>query len=156
MVYEAITEGGITRFMAIYLHGGPAVIGPVRSARPHFIYLAEEYDPVFVHCGESYEALQILANNSPVRNLDQLKYGKPFWRGHTRTAPHDLYTSSARLRKFAAAKGGTTRRQHCLISATAGDSTGTPAREVMINFNGAVHYRLRFVYDQQPAGTGAL
>ncbi len=100
VVYEAITEGGITRFLAIYLNGEPAVIGPVRSARPHFIYLAQEYDPVFVHCGESYEALQILARNSPVRNLDQIKYGKPFWRSRKRPAPHNLYTSSARLAKI--------------------------------------------------------
>ena len=60
VVYEAITEGGITRFLAVYLHGNPAVIGPVRSARPHFIDLAREYEAAFVHCGESYEALQIL------------------------------------------------------------------------------------------------
>ncbi len=153
VVYEAITEGGITRFMAIYLHGEPAVIGPVRSARPHFIYLAEEYDPVFVHCGESYEALQILAQNAPVLDLDQLKYGKPFWRAHTRSAPHNLYTSTARLRKFASARGWNGAVSTLPNFSNGGQfTTGTPAREVMVNFNGAVHYRLRFVYDQQAGG----
>jgi len=38
LVYEALAEGGITRFMAVYNLTQPiAKIGPVRSARPYFL-----------------------------------------------------------------------------------------------------------------------
>src|SRR5690606_27579265 len=37
VVYEAIAEGGITRFLALYQEARPALIGPVRSLRPYFI-----------------------------------------------------------------------------------------------------------------------
>lgn len=153
VVYEGITEGGITRFLAIYLRGAPAVIGPVRSARPHFIYLAQEFDPIFVHCGESYEALQILADKPPFYNLDQLKYGKPFWREHSREAPHNLYTSSERLRHFITEKGWDGSVPELPNFSHGGLLTnGTPAQDVQLNFSGAVHYRLRFVYDATAGG----
>jgi len=153
VVYEAITEGGITRFLAIYLNGEPAVIGPVRSARPHFIYLAQEYDPIFVHCGESEEALQILSGYAPVRDLDQLKHGKPFWRSHARSAPHNLYTSCERLRDYTEKQGWDHPTPTLPNFSNGGQITnGTPAHEVCINFNGAIRYRLRFVYDAQRSG----
>ena len=37
IVYEALAEGGITRFIAIFHDNIPTVAGPVRSARPYFV-----------------------------------------------------------------------------------------------------------------------
>ena len=37
IVYEAVTEGGITRFMGIFSQSYPTKAGPVRSARSYFI-----------------------------------------------------------------------------------------------------------------------
>lgn len=59
IVYEAVAEGGITRFMAIYYcqaqRGAPNRydIGPVRSARTYFLDLASEYSdyPLYTHVG---------------------------------------------------------------------------------------------------------
>jgi len=42
VIYEAIAEGGITRFGAVYYCGVAArdtIVGPVRSARTHFVNL---------------------------------------------------------------------------------------------------------------------
>ena len=150
VVYEAITEGGITRFMAVYLQGAPAVIGPVRSIRPHFLDIAREYDPAIVHCGQSYEALQILATTPGLYNLDQLKYAKPFWRDHTRKAPHNLYTAADKLRAFLTHEkweGEVSDLPH--FTGTGQPMTGTPANTVDINFGGAVCYGLRMSYDPQ-------
>ncbi|MHB9129804.1 MAG: DUF3048 domain-containing protein [Armatimonadota bacterium] len=152
-VYETITEGGITRFLAIYLHEDPAVIGPVRSVRPHFIDLAREYNAAIVHCGESYEALQILAMSPQLYNLDQMKYPKPFWRDRTRIAPHNLYTSSAKLREFMVKE-----QWEGVVSQVPGFvgsgkiEAGNPATKIAISFGGAVKYKLRFEYDQQAGG----
>jgi hypothetical protein len=56
VVYEAVAEGGITRFLAIYYCGAAAQdvkVSPVRSARVYFIDWATEYgiSPIFMHVG---------------------------------------------------------------------------------------------------------
>lgn len=59
IVYEAVAEGGITRFMAVFYCNAtrPAPykydLGPVRSARTYFLDLASEYSdyPLYVHVG---------------------------------------------------------------------------------------------------------
>jgi hypothetical protein len=61
VVYEANSEGGITRFMGIFycnaVRGAASKydIGPVRSARTYFLDLASEYAdyPLYVHVGGS-------------------------------------------------------------------------------------------------------
>lgn len=58
MIYEAVAEGGITRFLAVYYCGASAAdvrIGPVRSARVAFINWAIEFggNPLFLHVGEA-------------------------------------------------------------------------------------------------------
>ena len=153
VVYEAITEGGITRFEAIFLHGSPPVIGPVRSARPHFIDIAREYQAVYVHCGESYEALQILSADTSLFNLDQMRFDQPFWRDRTREAPHNLYTSADRLRRFAEALhwDAPVSPLPCFYSDLALPA-GTPAAKVGIHFPGAVDYRLQLVYNPLRGG----
>ncbi len=57
IVFEAVTEGGITRFMAIYSQKYPTKAGPVRSARSYFIDWLSEYDAFYVHAGGSPKAL---------------------------------------------------------------------------------------------------
>lgn len=59
IVYEANSEGGITRFMGVFYCHATQVstqkydIGPVRSARTYFLDLASEYAdyPLYVHVG---------------------------------------------------------------------------------------------------------
>ena len=56
VVYEAVAEGGITRFLGIYYCGAAAEdvkVSPVRSARVYFIDWAAEYglNPIFMHVG---------------------------------------------------------------------------------------------------------
>src|SRR3990167_9598544 len=44
IVYEALAEGGITRFLAIYTTAEAIpTIGPIRSARTYYVDWAEEY-----------------------------------------------------------------------------------------------------------------
>lgn len=56
VVYEAVAEGGITRFLALFYCGAAAenvTIGPIRSARIYFINWISEYgkEPLYVHFG---------------------------------------------------------------------------------------------------------
>jgi hypothetical protein len=56
IIYEAVAEGGITRFLTVFYCGASAEdveIAPIRSARVYFINLAAGYgnDPIFLHQG---------------------------------------------------------------------------------------------------------
>lgn len=62
VVYEALAEGGVTRFMAVFYCGNAAYalagdydVGPVRSARTYFVDWASEYAdyPLYAHVGGS-------------------------------------------------------------------------------------------------------
>ena len=73
IVYEALAEGGITRFLAIYARGHTAEvpqIGPVRSARPYYIDWVEELGAMFVHIGGSPQALTEI-NKRDIFDLNQ-------------------------------------------------------------------------------------
>lgn len=66
VVYEAVAEGGITRFLAVFYCGiadNNYIIGQIRSARVYFINYALEYgkNPLFVHWGGANN----ICNNCP-------------------------------------------------------------------------------------------
>lgn len=55
IVYEAVAEGGITRFMGLFYcnaaMAGNITLAPVRSARIYFVNLISEYDGLYNHVG---------------------------------------------------------------------------------------------------------
>jgi hypothetical protein len=54
IVYEAVAEGGITRFMGVFYCGAAAQsvnVAPVRSARVYFLPWVLEYDALYNHVG---------------------------------------------------------------------------------------------------------
>ncbi|MCG0274750.1 MAG: DUF3048 domain-containing protein [Thermosediminibacteraceae bacterium] len=105
IVYEVLAEGGITRFLALYLGEDADEIGPVRSARPYFLDFAMEYDPIYVHYGGSPQAYLDLKKNSNIDNIDGIYDNVTFWRDKTRRAPHNAYTSTDNILKTAQKRG---------------------------------------------------
>lgn len=100
VVYEAVVEAGITRFMAVYANREAEVVGPVRSARHYYVYWACEYNAIYAHCGSSpqgYDALRAVGLTS----LDDTYGTGSFWRSNDRVAPHNLYASTRALRDSA-------------------------------------------------------
>ncbi|MFH1207923.1 MAG: DUF3048 domain-containing protein [Patescibacteria group bacterium] len=98
VVYEALAEGGITRFMAVFAQPliGVPEIGPVRSARSYYVDWALEYQALYVHVGGSPQALaQIKADD--VLDFSQFYHAPFFWRDSKRSAPHNLYTSGEKM-----------------------------------------------------------
>lgn len=57
VVFEAIAEGGITRFAAIYQNPENAIIGPIRSLRIYFLDWDVPFGCTVVHAGGSIEAV---------------------------------------------------------------------------------------------------
>lgn len=107
IVFEAVAEGGITRFNALYQESRPALIGPVRSVRPYYVEWAAAYDPAVVHIGGSHRALQMVRGGGYGTDLDQFFNPGAYWRASDRYAPHNVYTSFDRLDALMAEKGKT-------------------------------------------------
>lgn len=106
VVFEAIAEGGITRFLALFQDTAPADIGPVRSARPYYAQWAMGFDAGYAHVGGSPEALANIRAWG-TKDLDQFANGGSYRRITTRAAPHNVYTSIAALNELESKKGYT-------------------------------------------------
>ncbi len=118
VVYEEVTEGGITRYLALYLCGDSEVIGPVRSARPADIDIVFPYYPLFAHCGGARSTLDLI-RLSGIADLDELAWTGAYWRSKSRRAPYNLYTASERLRQAGASSypfGGGNRPAFAFLS----------------------------------------
>ncbi|USK28925.1 DUF3048 domain-containing protein [Bacillus sp. CMF21] len=101
IVYEVLSEGNITRFLAIYQSNQPAAIGPVRSAREYYVDLSTGYDAVFISHGWSPQAKETLENGK-LDYLNGLFYdGTLFWRADFRKAPHNSYISAENIKEGA-------------------------------------------------------
>ena len=98
IVYEALAEGAITRFMAIFASATstPDEIGPVRSARPYFVDWAQGYNALYAHVGGSPEALAELTTIA-MHNINEFYQGKYFWRAKDRLPPHNVLGSAGEL-----------------------------------------------------------
>jgi hypothetical protein len=109
LVYELLVEGGISRFMAVYLRQEAERIEPVRSARTPFLYLARELGAVLGHVGAAgtdgpTDALSQFGRWG-VLHLDEQFNPGAFRRDATRIAPHNTITSTYELRGHAAGLG---------------------------------------------------
>lgn len=133
VVYEAVAEGAITRFVTIFYCGAQAKetqVGPVRSARTHFIELASEYVfPFYVHVGGAWAGTEgetdpkVRAKEqlyqygwSGANDMDQAGIGFPtFWRdyerlGRTVATEHTMYSTTEKLWEYGTQKRGITNK----------------------------------------------
>ncbi|HLZ15077.1 MAG TPA: DUF3048 domain-containing protein [Candidatus Saccharimonadales bacterium] len=104
VVFEAVAEGGITRFLTLWQDTSAAYIGPVRSVRPYYIQWALGFDAAIAHVGGSPEALQDMSSWN-AKDLDQFYNGSYYQRISSRYAPHNVYTSMDQLNALEAKKG---------------------------------------------------
>lgn len=111
-VIETLAEGGVTRFLAVYLEHDATKVGPVRSTRIYFDHWAAGLHAILAHVGGNDDAQRQLWLLPKIFNLDENRWevslyntGTPlFWRSQDRVAPHNLYTSTYKLRQYAASK----------------------------------------------------
>ncbi|PIP63577.1 hypothetical protein COW97_01780 [Candidatus Roizmanbacteria bacterium CG22_combo_CG10-13_8_21_14_all_34_12] len=115
IVYEAVSEGGITRFLAIFYCKNASYIGPVRSARMYFLKFLEGYgqNPLYAHVGGANtdgpaDALGYINELgwSSYNDLNQFSVPFPhFWRDYERlknvATEHTVYTSTKKLWQYA-------------------------------------------------------
>jgi hypothetical protein len=146
VVFEAIAEGGITRFLALYQEQKPQLIGPVRSVRMYYVDWVAAFNASVAHIGGSSKALKEVRNGK-YRDIDQFFNAGSYWRATDRYAPHNVYTSFKLLDALNKAKGyktseftGFTRRD------SIENNTRTPATTINVTISSAL-YNSRYTYD---------
>lgn len=154
VVYEALVEGGITRFLAVYGGGNDAEeIGPVRSARPYYVEWVAEYDALYAHCGGSPEGLSAVQVHH-IKDLNQIGGAHGYyWRDSSKSAPHNLYTSTG-LMDVARQNEGVKEVEPPFESWQFKDEKfleERPAEDkfVRINFSSGISYQTEYQYDRE-------
>ena len=106
IIYEALAEGEITRFSAVYACHEADVVGPVRSARLIDFELVPEYQALLANSGASEGVSSLLQANPDIPNIDDNAYHDvAYKRTRDREAPHNLMTSTSAIREAASGAG---------------------------------------------------
>lgn len=150
VVFEAIAEAGITRFLALYQDTAPSNVGPIRSARPYFLRWALSFDAGYAHVGGSPEALADI-RAWHVRDLDQFANGDFYHRVGSRAAPHNVYTSISTLNQLEVNKGYKTSKYTGFVrkkKAFRKKSQPITARTINLGLSGPT-YDVHYDYDDK-------
>ncbi len=116
VVHEAVAEGGITRFLALFYCEQPTIVGSVRSARMYFIRMLQGYgnSPLYAHVGGANtpgpaDALGEIKKLGWYGYNDMDQFAVPFpnyWRDYDRlpgrATEHTVYTNTQKLWDYAA------------------------------------------------------
>lgn len=167
VVYEAVAEGGITRFMAIfYCNLSDVQVGPVRSARTYYLdWLGEYNNPLYAHVGGANtpgpaDALSQVIKYK-INDLNQFSIGFPtFWRdyqrlGHSVATEHTMYSTTQKLWDVGA-KRGWVATSSAGISWEKGftpwkfksDTAGTVTKTISVNFwESQSDYKVEWIWD---------
>lgn len=146
LVFEAIAEGGITRFTAYYQDTSADYIGPVRSVRPYYLDVVSSFDAAIAHVGGSPDALALIQSRK-IKDLDQFQNPDAYQRVGNRAAPHNVYTSSAKLAQVEKQKGYTKSEYTGFEHARNENKAETPtAGRVVLNISSGL-YNVRYAYD---------
>jgi len=145
VVFEALAEGGITRFLALYQDQAPSSIGPIRSVRPYYLQWALGFDASVAHVGGSPDALGDIQTWG-VKDLDQFYNGSSYHRISSREAPHNVYTSIADLNQLEENKGDTSASYSGFPRKTASPSKTPTATSVNLALSSA-DYNVNYSYD---------
>ncbi len=155
IVYEALAEGGSTRFVAIFDPSEiiPEIM-PVRSARPYYIEWVSEYNALYAHAGGSPKALTVIWENSDFYDLEALSRDAVyFWRDTTKYSPHNLVTSSEKM-NYALRDKELGDRQASFDSWTFKDEAeldarGDDGKKLTFNFSYGSTYKVDYVYNRE-------
>jgi hypothetical protein len=145
VVYEAIAEGGITRFLTLHQEDKPQLIGPVRSLRMYYVDWLAPFNASVAHIGGSAAALAEVRNGK-YRDIDQFFNAGSYWRATDRYAPHNVYTSFEKLDALNTAKGYTSSTFTGFPRGDGKPAAAPNANSVTINISSPL-YNSTYTYD---------
>ena len=168
LVFEAVAEGGITRFLGVFWSVEPGRIEPVRSARAYYLDWAAGLDAIYVHWGfarSSVAAADIPSTLSrlDLRHFDGLSMGQPYFsRDPNRLGPHDGIADTDALWELAADNGwsGPPQIEPWLFKEDeprrVRDAGATAAPTIDIGFGGPFFSSYAVTWEHDPKTNGYL
>ncbi|MEI8143587.1 MAG: DUF3048 domain-containing protein [Candidatus Berkelbacteria bacterium] len=153
IVYEAIVEGGITRFMAVYSSQDADKIGPVRSARQFYVDWAQGYNAYYAHVGGHITALNEIKSDN-VSDLNQFAYPAAFWRDYSQNVAteHTMFASVPKLYTQASQNGYSSDNTFSVYKfkdeTTETEKLNIPETQTVTIPYGSKTYEAKFVYDK--------
>lgn len=147
VVFEAIAEGGITRFLVLYQNEQPSLVGPVRSLRSYYVDWLAPFQASVAHVGGSHKALQEIRNGS-YRDIDQFFNAGTYWRASDRYAPHNVYTNFSRINKLNKQKGYTKSSFTGFKRDDSEPAKKLTAKDISVTISSAT-YNSRYKYNQK-------
>jgi len=149
IIYEAIAEGGITRFMLLFSCYDADKVGPVRSARTYFVDWAEEYNAFYAHAGGAQNALTKIVEDNV---LDLNHNSTAFWRQNDgRALEHTLYTTTPKLYQYAQDSGYDINSSDFIPwkfkTDIAASQRPTQGKGAIIDFSNSDTYKVKWTYD---------
>jgi hypothetical protein len=146
VVFEAIAEGGITRFLTLWQEASPQLVGPVRSLRQYYLDWLTPFDASVAHVGGSAKSLEQVRGGGYV-DLDQFFNPGSYWRATDRYAPHNVYTSFAKLDALNQAKGHTHSTFTGFVRKKETPSAAPNATKIQVHISGPL-YDSAYNYDR--------
>ena len=152
LIYEAIAEGGITRFMGLFQTQQADKVGPVRSIRTYYVDWAHGYNAYLAHVGGNIDALDKI-NAEKSFNLDQFAYSSSYWREYAAglASEHTMYASTTKLWEQAKKNGFSEANNFTVYKfkdATDAEKAAYPAsQKISVNFGTSATYNAAFTYD---------
>ncbi|HEX7042824.1 MAG TPA: DUF3048 domain-containing protein, partial [Patescibacteria group bacterium] len=172
IVYEAVAEGGITRFLAIFYCQDAQEVAPVRSARVYYVNWVSEYgsNPLYAHVGGANtpgpaDALGLITDLGwdAYNDLNQFAIGFPtYWRdynrlGHDVATEHTMVSTTTKLWSIAKTRGLTnvdkegeawdTKFVKYTFKDDAAKSARPTSQIIHLDFWGDPNYAVDWIYD---------
>ncbi|MEN8238488.1 MAG: DUF3048 domain-containing protein [Actinomycetota bacterium] len=134
VVYEALVEGGITRFIAMYHTADFEKVGPNRSGRVTDSDVVKGLDAVFQISGAQQWVKNIFAADGIHVLYDT---GATTFRDNSRPAPHNLFTSTVKIRAAADSRGWSDENPGNMFLFGDAPGSGVTATDVSMSFSSA-------------------
>lgn len=152
LIYEMMVEGGITRYLALFLDQNTERIGSIRSARHYYLDYALENDAIYVHHGYSPQAREDW--NSLGVDRIEVNESTTGWRDKSASKTYEftLFTNIEKLNKGIGSKR-TERNNDLLLNYSADEidlsqlEGAIPANKINIKYSSNTNNN--YVYDNE-------
>lgn len=150
LIIEQFAEGFITRFIAFFpLTALPESVGPVRSVRSYFIDGSSPIVSAIFHVGGSPDALEALADDSPVTSFNAIQHDTYFTYDDIAPAPHHRFITGEHI--LTLVSGSQNQREVPVQMFPTGDAVPSePARIITIDYRNPRH-NVAYTYNEATA-----
>lgn len=145
IIFETVTEAGITRYLVLYQEKIPEEVGPVRSVRPYFVDWLMGFDASVAHVGGSEPALEMIEQRD-AKSINEFFNESAFYRSAERESPHNVYARTENLLELQKELKHKTSTATDIPRSNDSPSAQPTATTITINYSEPI-FQVQFIYD---------